>query len=410
MKLHQHILLFIAQTSYKLFDKLVAHMGRTGLILYGGGGDSGPTSTTTTTSNIPEYARPYFERLMGRTEAVSNDAYVPYGGARVQGFSAPQVEAMNRITNMQAPTQIRDATNLTNTAAQGALDSANFTSGPIGSTYNPQAVGTQRVNATYNPRAFDSEVARSYMSPYQQMVTDIAKREANREFAQGNVGRDAQAAQRGSFGGSRAALVQAEAARNHGQRLDDIQAKGSQAAFENAQQQFERDRLQQYNASNQGVDVGKFNAGQYSQAAQFNEGQRATAAQMAMQGQTANEAARATAAGVRQKGYGMAGELGNQLGNLGKTQQELDMARANAVMGVGSLQQQQGQKSLDTAYDDFVNQRDYDKNQLNFYSGVLRGVPTGVNSDVVTRQAAQNPMSQIAGLGIAGLGAYGAMK
>lgn len=503
MNTKQKVLLFLAQTTYKLHDWMFAFMARTGLILFGSsGGGGGPTNTTTTTSNIPEYARPYFERLMNRTEAVSNDGYVPYGGARVQGFSPAQQEGMSRITNMQAPTQIRDATNLTSTAAQGALANGGFNSGFIGSTYNPRAVGPQMgpresvdqaaprntyyqaaprelgyqagprdAMATYDPGEFNSSVARKYMSPYQQLVTDIAKREATREFGQANVARDSQAAQRGSFGGSRAALVQAEAARNHGQRLDDIQTKGSQAAFDNAQQQYERDRAQQYNASNQRLDAGKFNSGQdlaygnqrqqadqfnssqdlaygaqraqidqfnsgqdmnyaqlrqqnahfnsgqdlaygnqLQQNAQFNEASRQRAAELGLQGQTANEAARAAAAGIRNQSYGLAGQMAGQLGDLGKTQQQLDMERANAVMGVGSLQQQQGQKALDVAYDDFVNQRDYDKNQLNFYSGVLRGVPTGVNSDVVTRQAAQNPVSQIAGLGIAGLGAYNAMK
>lgn len=421
MNTKQKVLLFLAQTTYKLHDWIFTFMARSGLILFGGGDSGGPTSTTTTTSNIPEYARPYFERLMDRTEAASNDGYVGYGGQRVQPFSAAQTEGMNRIGNMRAPSQIADATSLTHAAAQGAMDTTDFKSGYIGSTYRPQATQMQqapsRVNATFDAGGFDGAVADRYMSPYQQRVTDIAKREAIRGHQIAGVGRDSQAAQRGSFGGSRAGLVQAEADRNMMQQLDDIQMKGSQSAFENAQQQYERDRAAQYQQSQQGLDAGKFNSeqelayGKDLQAwQQYNEGQRQKAAEMGLQGQTANEAARATAAGIQQKGVGMAGEMAGQLGNLGKTQQELDIARARELLGVGSLQQQQGQKALDTAYDDFVNQRDYDKQQLNFYSGVLRGVPTGVNSDVVTRQQAANPVSQIAGLGIAGLGAYGAMK
>ena len=35
----------------------------------GGSGGGAPTQSTTYTSNLPEYARPYFERLMNRTEA-----------------------------------------------------------------------------------------------------------------------------------------------------------------------------------------------------------------------------------------------------------------------------------------------------------------------------------------------------
>ena len=38
----------------------------------GGGSSQQPTQSTTYTSNLPEYARPYFERMMGRAEAESN--------------------------------------------------------------------------------------------------------------------------------------------------------------------------------------------------------------------------------------------------------------------------------------------------------------------------------------------------
>ena len=39
--------------------------------LYGkGGGGSAPTSQTVTQTNLPEYARPYFENLLNRTQAI----------------------------------------------------------------------------------------------------------------------------------------------------------------------------------------------------------------------------------------------------------------------------------------------------------------------------------------------------
>jgi len=52
-----------------------------------GGGSGGPSSSTTYTSNLPEYARPYFERMMERTEAESNQPYVGYKGERLAGFT-----------------------------------------------------------------------------------------------------------------------------------------------------------------------------------------------------------------------------------------------------------------------------------------------------------------------------------
>ncbi len=53
----------------------------------GGGGSSAPTTTTTNTSNLPEYAEPYFKRMMGRAEEESNKGYTPYGGQRLADVS-----------------------------------------------------------------------------------------------------------------------------------------------------------------------------------------------------------------------------------------------------------------------------------------------------------------------------------
>jgi len=58
---------------------------------------------------------------------------------------------------------------------------------------------------------------------------------------------------------------------------------------------------------------------------------------------------------------------------------------------------------LDTGYQDFINQRDYPKNQISYMSNILRGVPV-TPTTVQTQYSNPNPLSQYAGLGIAGLG------
>jgi hypothetical protein len=55
-------------------------------------------------------------------------------------------------------------------------------------------------------------------------------------------------------------------------------------------------------------------------------------------------------------------------------------------------------------YSDFMNQRDYDRNQLNFYSGILRGVPISPTQESTTYNAPPSQMSQLLGLGVGGLG------
>ena len=95
--------------------------------------------------------------------------------------------------------------------------------------------------------------ASQYMSPYMQNVVDIQQREAQRQADIAGTQRAGQAVKSGAFGGSRAGLMEAEAARNLATQKGDIQATGQQAAFQNAQQQFntEQNAKLQANLANQ---------------------------------------------------------------------------------------------------------------------------------------------------------------
>ena len=46
--------------------------GRYGMTLEGGSGGGGGQPANTTQVTIPEYAKPYMERLLGKTEALSD--------------------------------------------------------------------------------------------------------------------------------------------------------------------------------------------------------------------------------------------------------------------------------------------------------------------------------------------------
>jgi len=92
------------------------------------------------------------------------------------------------------------------------------------------------------PENFGSTQARQYMSPFAEAVMEPQKREAIRSAKQAQIVQDLGASRQGTYGGSRQLLAGLERERNLGQQLGDIDAKGRQSAFENAQQQFERDR------------------------------------------------------------------------------------------------------------------------------------------------------------------------
>jgi hypothetical protein len=89
-------------------------------------------------------------------------------------------------------------------------------------------------------RQFTPTEAATYMSPYQQAVVDVEKREASRYFPQQMQQIGKQAVGAGGYGGSRQAILEAETLRNQAQMLGDIQTRGSQRAFEQAREGFEK--------------------------------------------------------------------------------------------------------------------------------------------------------------------------
>lgn len=102
--------------------------------------------------------------------------------------------------------------------------------------------------------------AEAYMSPFMQSVVDKQTREAERQAGLAARQQRARGIQQGSFGGARTAITEAAAARDLAQLKSDIYGTGQQAAFQNAQQQFNAEqqaRMQAQLANQQaGLTVG----------------------------------------------------------------------------------------------------------------------------------------------------------
>lgn len=165
----------------------------------GGGGSN--TTATQYTSNVPEYASGAFMDLVGRAQALSNAPYQPYTGERVAQFTPLQKSSFD---------------------AAAGLGSRTFT---------------------------DPSTAQQYMSPYIQNVLQGQLTEAQRQADIAGTNRAAQFTKAGGFGGSRQAIMDAEAARNLAQQKDSIMATGLQKAFEAGQGQFNTEFGQQLNAT-----------------------------------------------------------------------------------------------------------------------------------------------------------------
>lgn len=95
-------------------------------------------------------------------------------------------------------------------------------------------------------------------------------------------------------------------------------------------------------------------------------------------------------------------QTGSQLSGLAQMQQQLSGRDAASLAAAGETQQQQIQRNLDTAYGDFVAQRDYPKQQVDWMSNIIRGLPhdtTSTTSETGPADVYQpSPISQLMSL------------
>ena len=345
--------------------------------LWGGGGDGGggggnQTSTSYST-NLPEYAKPFYEELLKQTGkqiyttdaagAVTGVKGMPtYTGERIAGFTPGQESIQREVSGLTMPGGFGAAS-----SGLGMGQTMGFGAGAAGLG---QAFG-------YNPMAisggtFDAPAASYYMSPYQSNVTDIAVREAEKQRdlaksagALGSIGR-------GTFGGARQALLQAEQERGANLNIGDIRAKGQESAFQSAQQQFERDQARRMQAAQLGQQAQQYQAG-------------------------------------LGKDIGLAGlttgiDASGKQAAVGAATQTANLERLKAQASTENEKQAYQQRINDLKYQTFQEQQNFQKQQLEYLSNILRGNAAALGSTQVQYTPAPSTASQIGGLGLAGLG------
>jgi hypothetical protein len=351
----------------------------------GGGGGSQPQVSTAYQTNLPEYAEPYVKNMLGAAEAqvyapgkTGFREYQPYSTDPTKYFAGPsnlQQGVYGEAAQMQSPGQFAPATGLAGMAGMGQLGTTGQAStlGQIGLAGALPAFGAgqQYASQVTNPSAFGA-----YMSPYQQQVTDIAKMNAVREAQMAGQQANLGAARQGTYGGARQALMGAEREKNLLSNLSNIQAQGSQSAYDKAMQ------AQQFGANLglQGIQTG-------------------------LQGVSAGM----QGVGAQQAGYAGAGQAASTLGQLGGAQQQADLARMGFQQQTGQQQQAYQQNIINQAIQDYATQQQYPFMQLSTMSNLLRGLPM---QGMTTQQYQAQPTSTQQLLGLAGTGAslYGAMK
>lgn len=301
-------------------------------ICYGKGGGGSPppppaTQTVRQSSEFPAELKPFVSDIFSKAQAVQEqrqeEGFRPELTQQLASFTPDQQAAFTGIREQVGQTRplFEEATNLARSATRAATDPA--------------------------------EVA-DLMNPFLRNVTDIEKREAQRVADVQEQQLAAQAAQAGAFGGSRAAVLEAERQRNLAQQLGDIEARGRAAAFQDAQARLE------------------------------------------------NQFAR--------EGAGAA-----QLSALGAAIPAQTFKELGALSGVGAAEQQQAQRALDIATQQAREEYGFPMQTLQDFQSILRGFPLPATTNISrqTFSPAQPLATQLLGLGtgLAGLaGAAGAFR
>ena len=549
-------------------------------------GGGGPQEVTQTTTNLPEYARPYVEEVLGRGVYESGRPYVAYPGQRIAEFDPYEQTAMSGMSDMYAagtPQETLSASQIATDVGQNYLPSqvySSYTASPVSSGYaagdvsnlfqaGQRGVGYQprEVDAGYAPGTMDvgygatgyqsgyqagqfdpgyqaGDLARQYtgptfeagtsadpstiqdyMNPYTQLVTDIQKREARKQSDISGANIAQQAAQAGGLGGYREAIMQSEREGDLAQQLQDIQATGDQAAYQQAMQAMEADRaarLQeaQFGTQVRGQDIQAFQAGESARqqaaqmglsaqqqaeaarqaqesarlsGAQFQESTQARlqdfqnqkfqaeeqarqqaaqlglsaqemedrarqagerfqqdqfarneelrmaqqqedravfeaqerarqeGARLGLQGQelqqrvlqAANDArmrAQEINLGAGERRAGLRLDAARQLAGLGGQRQSMAYDRLRNLQAAGQIRRDLSQRGLDMGYQDFLRQQAFPREQLGYFSNLLRGIPITPGSTTASFGGGVSPYSQAIGAGVGGVGLYRAMR
>ena len=121
-----------------------------------------------------------------------------------------------------------------------------------------------------------------------------------------------------------------------------------------------------------------------------------------------------TAARMRQAGYAQAQQAAQQAAQLqaglGAQAQQMGVQDINTLLGIGGLTQQTAQQQLDVQRQNLLAQQALPYQEIGFLSDIFRGVPALQQTTGVTTTPPPSTTSQLLGLGIAGLGAYGASQ
>jgi hypothetical protein len=289
---------------------------------------------------------------------------------------------------------------------------------------------------------FNLSSAQPYLDIYQSSM-DPAVREIEKQTLQAQNQARATAARGGSFGGSRLGIIEGTAAGEGSRAAGDLRAQAAKEGLGFAAGRFDTDRAAR--AATENTMRNRFTQDQQSRfgAEDVMRGQFMEDRQGRMSVEDTRraqaESDRAARFGAEDVMYGRYGDQRaarfgaqeamrtgfetdeasriaqmNAYQNMAPLISDLQNQSAAGLISVGEAQRQLDQRALDLAYADYLDQKEYPYEQLNFAMGALSGTPYNkVNRSYnMATTMATNP--SVYGQTISGLGslasAYGAYR
>ena len=370
-----------------------------------------------TGTQIPEWVSAAGRQLYEQAGEMASSAFPMYSGPRIASYNGqkltPEELAANRLLSQGTSTYqpyIDRASAMSNTLGQG-YDQASRRD-LLGADYRGmsrddllgQYSGASRQDLIGDPsQQFSIDQAQPFLDIYQQSQ-DAAVNEVQRQTERANIQNRATAARSGAFGGSRLGIQEGLTAGEGARAAGDLRAQAGREGLSFAAQQFEADRQASERDRQARFGAENLMRGQFDQDRQARFGAEDT-----MRGQyDQDRAARFGAEDSRRAGFETqeAGRLraAENLQGYAPLVQGLTEQAASGMLTAGQARRQLDQMALDLAYSDYVEQREYPFQMINFALGALQGVPYETRTIGLEQgqQYVQNP--SIYGQTIGGLG------
>ncbi len=303
-------------------------------------------------TDIPEWVSAAGRQLYDQAAEIASQDYPAFTGPRIATYTDPVTGEVSRLTpeEQEANRLLSQGTD----TFQGFIDDASAMADTLGQGYT----AATREELVGDP--FTIESAQPFLDVYQSAV-DPAIREIERQTRQNLIADSAAAARAGAFGGSRQALREATSIAEGAQLAGDARAQAAARGLEFASGRFDADRAARFSAED-------------AQRSAFET----------------DEASRLRATQTLQE--------------FAPLVQGLQEQAASGLLTAGEARRALDQRALDLAYGDYLEQRQYPMEMLNFALGALQGVPYETRTIGLEQGTQYSQSPSIYGQTLGGLG------